>query len=749
MQKIHAVGATAAGPAVAAPESIAATSPLTAPGSSVGASYNAASGVSSISGPSVGESASSSAVEEILTAWVHVSDVHFGHGKPGHQWDQQMITADLLRDLAEVMRGRALPAPRHVFVTGDIAFSGGGRRPVAGGSEYALAATWLDQVVKVLGLGRDQVFLVPGNHDVDRGVDQDRDVRRLLQLARASKEPLDELLEHEADAVRLRQRMAAFVDFARSFGPAEREVFHGGLWWRHWIPLAEGVRLRICGFNTALLSADDEDHGKLAVSARQLAELLLPPPDALELVMALSHHPLTGGWVVGEAAARGRLDREAAIHLFGHLHDPYSEQARHGWGTGCLRVAAGATHAEAAKPGEAPTGHGYSLGALVALPSGELVVRIWPRRWSSKTTRFVLDVDNIDEAKGYAEHRLRPRIHRQAPVAGGGIRTLLDDLEPAAAHPPGTVSHEHPAPFLGAGQSRLATAEQARTAGQGSHRVADRSTGGERRRSWDCVGVITEILASGPRWLAAELDRGVLGERGSGEESHDELARRVAGNIDALGAGIVAAGTLLRACNNALFPEDRDPEADIAVARYSVREILCEWMPRRYHDGAAIERSSHPVCPNLKLATSAKLVAAFHVAGEDNLRAEIDGKLRSKRSLEEPAALAAEMHGDELADRIVEDLLAKDPEIAEQGEDTEGDRRALAAGRLASKRRNKKPRDLTLSSAKWTKLATPEARVRLKEILPMLRQVETTSSSDEEKALREILIDIFTDDDDE
>ncbi|MCB9701893.1 MAG: metallophosphoesterase [Myxococcales bacterium] len=696
--------------------------------------------------PRVGAPSVRPASEQVLTAWVHVSDIHFGHGKPSHQWDQQLITADILRDLREVLRGGATPTPRHVFVTGDIAFSGGGRRPVAGSSEYQLAATWLDGLAEVLGLGRDQVFLVPGNHDVDRGVERaDRDVRRLLQLARAGTEPLDELLQHDEDVARLQQRMAAFVDFARSFGPAARKDFHGGLWWRHSVALAEGVRLRICGFNTGLLSADDEDQGKLAVSARQLAELLLPPPDELELVVALSHHPLTGKWVSDEAAARGRLDREAAIHLFGHLHDPDSEQARHGWGTGCLRIAAGATHAEAAKPGEPPIGHGYGLGALVALPSGELVVRIWPRRWSSKSTRFVPDVDNIDEVKGYAEHRLRQRISRQTRPSGGAMRrSVASAALPTRSTSAGPVQEPQAskAPVSGPPTTSLAATE---------NEPPSRVDGGERRRSWDAVGVVTKILADAPRWLAEALDRGVPGaQRGARGESHAELARRVAGNIDALGAGIEAAGILIRGCDDALFPEDGDPEPDVDVARHAVRKLLCEWMPRRYDDGAAVERSSHAECPDLRLSTASELVAAFHVAGENDLAAEIDGnRLRSKRSLEEPAALAAEMHGDDLADRIAEDVLGKEPEIARQGQDTPADRRDLVAGRFARLHRRKKPRDLTLSSATWARLATPQARARLKQIFEMLRQVETTASSAEEKALREILIDIFRDEDDD
>lgn len=361
--------------------------------------------------------------ELVLMSWLHVSDIHFGHGSAGHQWDQKLIASDLRRDLAEVLRD-GVPAPGHVFVTGDVAFSGGGRAPVGGMAEYDLAERWLDEIAADLDIGQDRVFLVPGNHDVDRAVDAtDREMARLVRGVREGIEPIDEVLQHPADVELLRRRMAKFQGFARSFGPAIREDFLGGLWWRHRIALAEGVTLRLCGLNTALLSADDRDHGRLRVGNRQLADLLVPSPDELELVVVLSHHPLTGKWLADEASVRGRFDREAALHLFGHLHEADSEQARHGWGTGCLRIAAGAAHAEEATPDSSPVGHGYNIGALVLLPGGELVVRIWPRRWSSKSTRFVADIDNIDERKGYAEHFLRHRVSRTsaAPLAPGEL----------------------------------------------------------------------------------------------------------------------------------------------------------------------------------------------------------------------------------------------------------------------------------------------------------------------------------------
>lgn len=368
--------------------------------------------------------------ETVLATWIHVSDLHFGHGDAGHQWNQRRVLEELLVDVQALIRDGVVPRPGFIFVTGDIAFSGGAKAPVTGQAEYAMATQWLGQLQKVLEISSERVFVVPGNHDVDRRVDAD--VRRLLRGARAGEETIDDILQASRESDRLRERMVGYLAFSQCFGPPVSDRFHGGLWWRQRIELEESVSLRVCGLNTALLSVDDQDQGKLRVGQRQLAELFVPTPGELELAVVLGHHPTTGRWLADEKDLRGQLDRHAAIYLFGHLHEADSEQARHGWGTGCLRIAAGAAHAEAAAVGSPPVGHGYNFGALVVLGSGDLAVRIWPRRWSIKAPpRFVADVDNTNDCRDHAEHRLpeRYRIHRPpsgslAAVFVGGDKAI-------------------------------------------------------------------------------------------------------------------------------------------------------------------------------------------------------------------------------------------------------------------------------------------------------------------------------------
>ncbi len=37
-----------------------------------------------------------------LFIWVHISDIHVGHGDASYGWDQQLVLSELIKDVAEV-----------------------------------------------------------------------------------------------------------------------------------------------------------------------------------------------------------------------------------------------------------------------------------------------------------------------------------------------------------------------------------------------------------------------------------------------------------------------------------------------------------------------------------------------------------------------------------------------------------------------------------------------------------------------
>ncbi|WP_158627612.1 metallophosphoesterase [Corallococcus sp. AB038B] len=347
-------------------------------------------------------------------SWIHLSDIHVGHGDATHIEDQKLVLGALRRDV-EVMLASGVPRPDAIFVTGDIAFSGACRTP----DEYMRAVRWLTDIARAAGLELGSVFVVPGNHDVQRPADKPVTARTLLRQLRKGEPSLDEVLADSAGLVQLRARQANYLAFAEGFAPACRtdaETPGAQLYWRHTLEMPGGPRLRIIGLNTALLAADESvfkaDQGRLWLGTRQLSAVFTEPEVAPnEVAIVLSHHPLRDHWLADETNAARWIRRHAHLHLSGHVHEGTSERAGNGGGTALVSISAGAVHGEKTPHGY-PARHGYNFGALVAR-DGALKVRIWPRMWSDVHKDFRLDVDNVPPNETYAEHDL-PRM--KAPV---------------------------------------------------------------------------------------------------------------------------------------------------------------------------------------------------------------------------------------------------------------------------------------------------------------------------------------------
>lgn len=100
--------------------------------------------------------------------WLHLSDLHACH--PRFAWDADRVTETLVRDLVHLQSERGL-RPDLLFFTGDAAFGEFGSKPGETlRDQFAHFATFLERVRTAfepeIELGN--VFLVPGNHDVNR-----------------------------------------------------------------------------------------------------------------------------------------------------------------------------------------------------------------------------------------------------------------------------------------------------------------------------------------------------------------------------------------------------------------------------------------------------------------------------------------------------------------------------------------------------------------------------------------------------
>jgi hypothetical protein len=335
-----------------------------------------------------------------LFTWLHLSDIHVGYSGAGDRWDQQLVLEALRRDVSK-LRTRDAPLPEAILVTGDITFSGFA-------AQYDESKAWLLELAGTLGLDSRHVFTVPGNHDVERAVDRNRSVGRLVRALRESNESLDDVLAHKEDCAYLAQRMGNYLKFAAEFAPAclqNHSPPSSRLSWVHRLKTRGGARVRLVGLNTALLAADDSDRGKLRLGKQALAHAFTRPPlESGEIALVLSHHPLRDGWLADEREAEAWIRQHAYLHISGHVHEASTEDARAGSGGGLVRISAGAVH-DKSQPG-VPAGHGYNLASIVLDEEGSIQLRVWPRLWSDKNKDFRLDIHNVPPNREYAEHLL-------------------------------------------------------------------------------------------------------------------------------------------------------------------------------------------------------------------------------------------------------------------------------------------------------------------------------------------------------
>ncbi|MEP7122683.1 MAG: metallophosphoesterase [Byssovorax sp.] len=339
---------------------------------------------------------------DTLFRWIHLSDIHTGHGDRAYAWDQSMVLAEIVRDIG-LQRGKPPERPIDaVLVTGDIANTGAGRTS----TEYDSAAAWLRSVATAAGVTPAQIFVVPGNHDVDRGADKDDAVKQLVTALREGTKSLDDALTDPEPRALLARRMARYLDFAGGFAPVGATA-DDRLHWVHRFIAPSGLAVRLVGLNTSLLAAGDDDQGKLRVGMRQIG-LAFADMQEGELVLALGHHPLGGGWLFDQPEIEPWLKKHAHALLTGHVHVANAEELRSGAGTSFLRVVAGSAHGDRMPVG-VPAGHGYSFGAIVRDGAGALHARITPRKWSAPNVMgFRPDVDNLPENQAYSDHLLRP-----------------------------------------------------------------------------------------------------------------------------------------------------------------------------------------------------------------------------------------------------------------------------------------------------------------------------------------------------
>ena len=308
---------------------------------------------------------------------LHLSDIHFRSPicLTPHLDRTKPFRSRLEHDLAELCEADGIRVDA-ILVGGDIAFK-------ADPDEYKAAKAWLLRIAEICGCRTPNIFTVPGNHDVDRATcAKDAVTQAQAGIAdqannSARDQALMRRLATEEEAKSLFEPLEAYNNFAAQFGC---QIFHTHPCWERTLELGQGVKLRLHGLTSTLISgAGDRDSapGRLFLGACQV--VLDPDPDVVSLV--LCHHPPS--WFLDASDAENIIDARAKLQFFGHEHDQRCKRVNE-----YMRFLAGAVNTERDEPAWRP---GYNLVDLTVVGDGasrELDVRARLRAFQPAPAEF-------------------------------------------------------------------------------------------------------------------------------------------------------------------------------------------------------------------------------------------------------------------------------------------------------------------------------------------------------------------------
>lgn len=313
---------------------------------------------------------------------VHLSDIHFVKpGGVGHDVLDEDIRRELKRDVVALC-GK-LGSAHGILVSGDVAYSGKVE-------EYKRAEEWLLELCRETKCDEQNVWMICGNHDVQRDVIANSVLLRDFQDKLRTQEPTkidavyqDYLMDAAARTI-VYSALQNYNEFARKFGG---HFAHDRIFWEKDIVLNDGSKLRIRGLNSAIgcNKDDDKDTGNLLTVGS--ANCAVPRLEAHEY-MTLCHHP--PDWLRDSDEAMKYLNSRVRLQLFGHKHQRRIELGDEN-GFTYLKLHAGAVNPPTSET-TLPRYNVIALRVSTSTPEEKkrtLHVEIHPRIWDPDQTKFI------------------------------------------------------------------------------------------------------------------------------------------------------------------------------------------------------------------------------------------------------------------------------------------------------------------------------------------------------------------------
>lgn len=275
--------------------------------------------------------------------WLHISDIHFNQK---NEWRDSTTREELLSFLKGVFKEGRVLFPDYIFCTGDIAFGHSSKSSID--EQYTQAREFFDGLLDICGghdgaLSRSRLYVVPGNHDVNRDlINQDAQMT-LNQWAGASNSHCQKINQRFEDKskefIDTIQRLENFSRFVKEYLP--HQVDHNGrLFYANEIDWF-GINVGISCFNSAWSCSGPEDDRNIWLAAPWQFNKSREITRNSDISIGLIHHPIDWLNVSDRDFATRAISSNFDFWLHGHSHSAWVNPSQYN-----VTIAAGAVGAE-------------------------------------------------------------------------------------------------------------------------------------------------------------------------------------------------------------------------------------------------------------------------------------------------------------------------------------------------------------------------------------------------------------------
>lgn len=241
--------------------------------------------------------------------WLHISDLHIDASEDN---DNSIVRDAFLNDIEERLASGI--SFDFVVVTGDVANKGKGK-------DYLIANDFFRKLLEKLALNDEQLFVVPGNHDLDRSKISKKNGGVFLNELVDEKD--NTRINDIIDSVFLDSCKHKFAEYYKKISNDRYEVKNKLLGNYYKEIEVNGEKIGILGVNSAWLSQGkgNVENLHMAVGEKQVRELVnFNSLSKNSLNICIYHHPMSS-WLEFDKT-KGLLKSKFDFLLCGHFHEP-------------------------------------------------------------------------------------------------------------------------------------------------------------------------------------------------------------------------------------------------------------------------------------------------------------------------------------------------------------------------------------------------------------------------------------------